>query len=183
MTRSMCRIAFGLLLTALLLAPSSAHAALTGCRLPANRSGMIGDIRTVISGEAARQPPFALRLTFRMQANGAVRGGGEIRVGGAGAAVTTATAPYAPVLVAARQTIGTACADLDGDGAAGLTSLSLVFRDPASGDRIPVVLQASEADIDAGGVYQAVLRVGTETATSDVRVRLTQTRDRPHRRR
>lgn len=179
------RLACGLLTSALLLTPLPAPAVAGGaCLPPAHRSGMIGDIRTVISGEAANQPPFTLRLTFRMQASGAVRGDGEIRIhGGAGAAVTTAIAPYAPVIIAAHQTIGTICADLDGDGVAGPTQLSLDFDDPRSGARIPVVLRTSKRDIDAGGAYAAVLQVGPEPVTGDVRVRLAPDRERRHRRR
>lgn len=181
MRHSLLRLTCGLCLSALLLNPAPAPAAPAACRLSANQSGMIGDIRTVISAEAARQPPVTLRLTFRMQTNGAARGSGEIRAA-AEAAPAAATAPYTPVLIAVRQVIEAACADLDGDGKAGLTTLSLDVRDPASGDRIPIVLQSPGREISASGVYKTVLRVGTETFTSDVRVHLTRDRDRRHRR-
>ncbi len=52
------------------------------------------------------------------------------------------------------------CADADGDGTAGITSLQLVGRNPQSGEEVLVVLVPGDNDLDARGEYEVGVRMG-----------------------
>jgi hypothetical protein len=104
-----------------------------------------------------------LRLTVRIAADGAARLHGTIR---------TPARRGTRLLKAARGGAQAACADADGDGAAGLVRLTATFRDVKTGARVPVVLVAAARDIVADGRYAVVLRVGQRTTNGEVFVKL-----------
>ena len=124
-----------------------------------------------------REAPFALNLTVRFARDGTARLSGAIRF----PAITTATAPYAPLLAALNTGARAACADSDGDGTVGLTRLEGEFLVVATGDRVPVVLTPTEHDVDANGIYAVALQIDDVTLTGDTRFRVP--RERPPRRR
>ena len=117
----------------------------------------------------AKNVSFTLNLAAKIAPDGTARLAGVIRLPPEPAA---ATAPSAPIIIAAGGAAEASCADLDGDGTGGLSRLAADFREIATGDRIPVVLVPIAHDVDANGVYAVTLQIGDETLTGNVRVRV-----------
>ena len=188
MYRRMLTIVLVLLAGGLML-PAQGSAQTNECFAAAGSGGVIGDTRTIISGNAAyasanagiHSAQFHLRLTIA--ADGTAEAQGVILLHDDPAVVGSATtgilAPYVPMLAIARQEVQATCADSDGDGTAGLERLEMTGHSVRSGDRVPVVLTATGEDIDDSGRYAIDLQIATETGSGEARVRLIQ--DRPGR--
>jgi hypothetical protein len=74
------------------------------------------------------------------------------------------------LLVADSAGATTSCAELDGDGAGGLVRLAAPFRDVRTGELVPVVIAAGDADLDASGVYALTVEIGGVRAMVEARV-------------
>jgi hypothetical protein len=105
---------------------------------------------------------LALRFAVKISVDGTARMHGAIRV-------RDDAGRHRLVANGGAQT---ACADSDGDGTAGLVRLAAEFRDAKTGALVPMVLSPTEHDIDAGGTYAVSLRIGEETVTGEVFVKL-----------
>jgi hypothetical protein len=172
------------LLTWTLLVPPHVAADNGPCFTVSGSSATIGDIRTVISGNATyasanagvhSQARARLQLQVTFAPDGTARADGVIRIhddaAAGGSATTGILAPYVPMLAVAKRVVGADCDDADGDGTAGLVRLELASRSKR-GDTVPIVLTAARSDVDASGTYPIALRIGTETGTGEARVRL-----------
>ena len=165
-----------LLTGALFLQPMPLYAAAEAPCLAALQPGSVvayGYLATPLNqGQTGvRNAPISLDLTVKFKPDGTALATGSIQ-SSTGAAITTATAPYVPMLAVSKQIVDASCADLDGDGTAGLARLEADFRDIATGDRVPVVLTPVKHDVDDDGVYVVDVRIGDETLTGDTRFRL-----------
>ena len=116
------------LLTAAFLLPAHGAAQSNPC-FATSPSGTIGDTRTVISGNATYASANAgihsarLHLRLTIAADGTAEAQGAIRLlidSSSGRSPADATSPYTPVIALAKNVVGLTCADVDGDGIAGL---------------------------------------------------------------
>ena len=107
----------------------------------------------------------ALRFTVRVSATGRARTTGVIRL---------EDDTGRRILVAEPGGTQASCADVDGDGVAGLVRLSAVFRDVETGTPFDVVLVPTGSDLGVSGVHELILQVGADAPTTGagfVRVR------------
>lgn len=122
-------------------------------------------------GQTGVRAPFELDLRLAFAPDGAPRLNGVIRFHDDPA--SAAPGPFAPVLVATRSVLDAACADIDNDGAGGLTRLAAEFQAAGSREPTRVVLAPAAHDVDADGIYTVALQIGQETLTGDARFRIT----------
>jgi hypothetical protein len=80
------------------------------------------------------------------------------------------TAPQ--VLIAQPQGTRASCADTDGDGIAGLTSLELLVRNVRSGELVPVVVVPDRGEIDEPGWHAITVRISNRVIAGRARVSL-----------
>lgn len=74
----------------------------------------------------------------------------------------------APVLIATGDPAQAACADIDNDGAAGLTRLAAGFRETGTREPVRVVIEFLD-DVDTSGIYQARVTIGESGMIGDIR--------------
>jgi hypothetical protein len=165
---SLARCALALLTGAVLLAPVAALAGTDGtCQAAAAPGNKLWVATVMPGGDYFREGELRLQVTVGKRGSGRVHG------------VIHAQGESGRPRFVARGAARIACADVDGDGAAGLVRLETTFRDTWSGERIDVVLAATGHDLDARGVYTIARQFGEETSTGEAQVRVR--RDRPGR--
>ena len=175
-TKALRSLQLALLIGAFVLLPMPRPAAAAAPCLAALQPGsVVGYVYQAMplnqGPTGVRNEPFVLDLAVKIKPDGTALATGSIQ-SSIGAAITTATAPYAPILAVSKQIVDAFCADLDGDGTAGLARLEADFQDVATGDRVPVVLTPVKHDVDDNGVYAVDVRIGDETLTGDTRFRI-----------
>jgi hypothetical protein len=116
----------------------------------------------------------ALRFTVKVSATGRARTTGVIRL---------EDDSGRRILVAEPGGTQASCANVDGDGVAGLVRLSAVFRDVETGTLFDVVLVPTGPDIGVSGVHELILQVGAEAPTTGAGFVRVQPFRRPRRRR
>src|SRR5262245_46113480 len=163
-------LALAFLVRTLLLgaAPMTAQEA-RSCQF--SETGMIGDIRTVISGNAAEANLWLrVQLTANMAPDGTARIRGIIRVPDDPS--QPGLGPYTPLLAIAKNVVGVECDDTNGNDLAGLVRLATIFKNVKTGERVPVVLATTGPDLDTSGTYLFVLQIGNESLATDLDVRV-----------
>src|SRR5262245_18643284 len=67
------------------------------------------------------------------------------------------------VLIAEKHPTTASCADTNGNGVAGLTSLQFVMRDVHSGELVPVSIIPASGEIDKSGEDEVIIVTGDTT--------------------
>ena len=73
--------------------------------------------------------------------------------------------PSGTVLVAENEPATATCADEDGDGVAGLTSLQFNVQDVRTGEVLPVSLTPVDGEVDESGDKELTLVIGNDSRT------------------
>ena len=178
------------LLSGALLVPAHGSAVQNEpCFVPPESSGMIGDTRTVISGNATFASASAgisdarLRLDVTIAPDGSGEVHGEIQLHAEPTAGEQPTrGAVEPTVFVVRDVVQAVCADTDGDGTAGLVRLQVEIRPESQRGRqifqrkFTRIVGGPLFDIDASGSYAVEVQIGDETGSGEVRVRLSQDR-------
>lgn len=77
----------------------------------------------------------------------------------------------------AGKDVQATCADIDGDGVAGLSGLAAQFQTNRSREGIPVTIAPIGADIGQRGIYQLTVTIGQRTLTVQAEAAYGPTRD------
>lgn len=163
-----------LLILSLLLAPIAARAAHDGTCHPPDGTPLSGDqVLVIFLGGNPATPSQTTSVHLSAIRAALSPAGDTLRASFTG--TVQVTDGLSNTYFIGEDVVHSTCADNDGDGLVGLTSLSAEFRNARTGELVPVMFQPA-TEIDADGVYTIAVTIGTQvTVILDVRARLTGT--------